>query len=190
MIRLFRLFTIVILLLTLGILLPSQEPQRQIIQGKLTETIDNIMSPIRLMRLQAQKPESTILMPVDGVRVSDVSDTWGAPRSGGRTHQGQDIFAARGTPVRAVVDGFVTRIGDSGLGGKHVFVTGAGGRRYYYAHLNEFAEIVYGDKVTTDTILGFVGNTGNAINTPPHLHFGVYTLSGAINPLPILANRP
>lgn len=189
MIRLFRLFLILVLLFTLGMLLPSQEPYRMIVQEILTKTIDNIMFPTRLTRLQAKLAESSILMPVEGVRVSDIADTWGAPRSGGRSHQGQDIFATRGTPIRSVVDGYVTRIANSGLGGKHVFVTGAGGRRYYYAHLDEFAELSYADKVTTDTVLGFVGNTGNAINTPPHLHFGVYSKSGAINPLPLIENR-
>ncbi len=159
------------------------------IKGAISKGLNNAVLPLRLAQLQFQKAETELLMPVDGVLLSDVSDTWGAPRSGGRKHEGQDIFAERGTPIRAVVDGFVTRVGNSGLGGKQVYVTGAGGRQYYYAHLDDFADVDYGDKVTTDTVLGFVGNTGNAINTPPHLHFGVYGGSGAINPYPLFKDR-
>ncbi len=159
------------------------------IRGAIGKSFNNAVLPLRLMQLQIQKAEMELLIPVDGVLVDHVTDTWGAPRSGGRKHEGQDIFAERGTPIRPVVAGYVTRVANRGLGGKQVYVTGAGGRQYYYAHLDDFADISYGDKVTTDTILGFVGNTGNAISTPPHLHFGVYTSSGAINPMPMFIDR-
>jgi murein DD-endopeptidase MepM/ murein hydrolase activator NlpD len=67
---------------------------------------------------------------------------------------------------------------------------GAGGRSYYYAHLDSYAQgISVGNWVTTETVLGYVGTTGNAQGTPPHLHFGVYTSTGAINPLPLLKDR-
>lgn len=145
--------------------------------------------PFQLAHLASQEPDTVLAMPVEGIRVSQVANTWGAPRSGGRSHQGQDIFAGKGTPIYSATPGFVTRVADGGLGGKHVFVTGAGGRRYYYAHLDAFAEIEIGDKVSSSSLLGYVGNTGNAQTTPPHLHFGVYTGAGAINPLPLLANR-
>jgi peptidoglycan LD-endopeptidase LytH len=63
-------------------------------------------------------------------------------------------------------------------------VIGAGGRVYYYAHLDRYAEnLKVGDAVTTETVIGYVGNSGNAKGTPPHLHFGVYTSTGAIDPL-------
>lgn len=72
-----------------------------------------------------------------------------------------------------------------------MFILGAGGRRYYYAHLEDFAsDLKAGDFVTVDTLIGYVGTSGNARGTPPHLHFGVYVAgSGAINPLPLLADR-
>ncbi|HJS23180.1 MAG TPA: M23 family metallopeptidase, partial [Pyrinomonadaceae bacterium] len=71
-----------------------------------------------------------------------------------------------------------------------VSVIGSGGRVYYYAHLDSYAKgIEVGDRVTTRTVLGYVGTTGNAQGTPPHLHFGVYTMTGAINPLPLLSDR-
>ena len=129
-------------------------------------------------------------MPVKGVTKGQIADTWGAARSAGRSHSGQDIFAKRGTPVYSATEGVVLRVGEGNLGGKVVFIYGAGGRRYYYAHLDDFApDLAAGDVVTTDTLLGYVGSTGNAKGTPPHLHFGVYAAGGAIDPLPLLADR-
>lgn len=140
-------------------------------------------------------PDETLDMPVAGIRVSQVTDTWGAPRGGGRAHEGQDIFAPRGTPVLAATDGWVYRIETRERGGKVVWVAGAGGMRYYYAHLDDWAEIAEGTFVTSGTVLGFVGNTGNALTTPPHLHFGIYSGSRrtcdrqVYDPLPLLVDR-
>jgi peptidoglycan LD-endopeptidase LytH len=142
-------------------------------------------------RLRAKEPDPKLLMPVDGVRVREVGDSWNAPRDGGkRRHEGQDIFARRGTPVYSATEGYVVRVGESRLGGQTVSVVGAGGRIYYYAHLDSFARnIGEGDYVTPETVLGYVGATGNARGTPPHLHFAVYSAGGAINPLPLLSDR-
>jgi len=105
-------------------------------------------------------------------------------------HQGQDIFAPRGTPIHSATEGYVVRIGENRLGGQTISVLGAGGRVYYYAHLDSYApSLDVGDYVTPETVLGAVGTTGNAKNTSPHLHFGVYAATGAINPLPLLADR-
>ena len=77
------------------------------------------------------------------------------------------------------------------MGGNTVLVLGAGGRSYYYAHLDGYAPgLAVGDYVTQEAVLGYVGTTGNAAGTAPHLHFGVYTPGGAIDPLPLLTNRP
>ena len=90
----------------------------------------------------------------------------------------------------SVTRGYIYNIGENNLGGQTVSVAGAGGRFYYYAHLDSYAQgIEEGDYVTQQTVLGYVGTTGNAQGTPPHLHFGVYTSGGAINPLPLLADR-
>ena len=146
--------------------------------------------PAKLFLLTREDPADILLMPVDDIRVAQIADTWGAPRSGGRRHQGQDIFAERGTPVRAGVTGFVTSLNGSRLGGTVVWVTGAGGWRYYYAHLDAHAPgLRLGDRVAPDTLLGYVGDSGNASGTPPHLHLGIYTPRGAVNPLLLLANR-
>ncbi len=140
--------------------------------------------------------DAELLMPVEGVTLGQVGDTWGAARSEGRTHEGTDIFAAEGTPVYAATPGYVYRVGDNPYGGLVVTVVGGGGVRYYYAHLSRYAEgLQEGQYVTTDTVLGYVGNTGNAAETPPHLHLGVY--SGlyetcewnAENPFPLLVDR-
>jgi len=121
-----------------------------------------------------------------------IADTWHAPRSGGRMHEGQDIFAPKGTKILSATNGYVYKIGENNLGGQTVSVISSGGRIYYYAHLDEYAPgLKVGDPVTTRTLLGFVGTTGNAQGTPPHLHFGVYTFGfgDAINPLPLITDR-
>ena len=152
--------------------------------------VPQVAVPYRLVKLQFEPADALIAMPVDGVRKAKVANTWGANRPGNRKHQGQDIFARRGTPVRSATGGIVVRISEGGLGGKAVWVAGRGGRSYYYAHLDDFApELQTGDIVSPYTVLGYVGTTGNARNTPPHLHFGVYTRTGAMDPLPLLMDR-
>lgn len=154
------------------------------------QTVERSAASIGMVRFYAMEPEAQIQMPVRGVKIKQIADTWQAPRSGERLHQGQDIFARRGTPVYSATEGYVLRIGENSLGGNIVSVLGKGGRVYYYAHLDKHAEnLSVGDYVTLETILGTVGTTGNAQGTPPHLHFGVYSSSGAINPLPLLTEK-
>jgi murein DD-endopeptidase MepM/ murein hydrolase activator NlpD len=130
--------------------------------------------------------------PVESGSQRDIGSSFGAARDGGaREHHGVDIFAERGTPVRAVIDGHV-RTGTGGIGGNHLWLSGGmlgrGGARYYYAHLEAFA-IESGDTVNKGEILGYVGNTGNARTTPPHLHFGIYS-GGPVDPAPYLKPEP
>lgn len=151
---------------------------------------DNLIFYGRVAYLYTQDPDRKIAMPLEDVLKRQIADTWGAPRGTGRRHEGQDIFAPKGTPVLSATNGYIYRIGENNLGGQTVSVIGAGGRVYYYAHLDKYAPgIEVGDPVTTRTVLGYVGTTGNAAGTPPHLHFGIYTMSGAINPLPLLTDR-
>jgi peptidoglycan LD-endopeptidase LytH len=168
------------------------------VTGGLSSTLRDVLArmtevivlPFHLARLSTQPPDSLLLMPVATAKVGRIADTWGAPRPGGRVHRGQDIFARRGTAVRSATAGYVVRMGNNALGGNAVVIAGAGGRRYYYAHLEAFAPgLRVGKHVTPETIIGFVGNTGNAVRTPPHLHFAVYTRAGATNPLPLLRDR-
>lgn len=138
---------------------------------------------MRLLRMPAPQ---ALPVPVQGVRSAALRDTWGGARSGGRRHEGIDIFAPRGTPVLSATEGIVSRVGTNNLGGKVVWVIGPGGQRHYYAHLNDYASIQAGQRVQAGSVLGYVGNTGNARGTPPHLHYGIYTGKGAINPYPLL----
>jgi murein DD-endopeptidase MepM/ murein hydrolase activator NlpD len=144
--------------------------------------------PVFALQLLLEDPPATLPVPVDRVKPRDLRDTWGAPRSNGRRHQGIDIFAPQGTPVRSATRGLIWRVGQNRLGGNVVWVLGPGGELHYYAHLDRFAGVAAGDIVERGGLLGYVGNTGNAQNTPYHLHYGIYTLSqGAINPFPRLA---
>lgn len=151
---------------------------------------DTAVFYLHVARLYTETPESRIAMPLENVRRQQIADTWQAPRGTSRRHEGQDIFAAKGTPVLSATTGYIYNIGDNNLGGQTVSVIGRGGRVYYYAHLDGYApQLREGDWVTTKTVLGYVGTTGNAQGTPPHLHFGVYASGGAINPLPLLSDR-
>ncbi|SRX52342.1 M23 family metallopeptidase [Aequorivita sp. CIP111184] len=122
--------------------------------------------------------------PVSGAGNKNIQSFWADPRdAGSRSHEGVDIFADRGTPVVAVTDGIVSSTGERGLGGKQVWLKdGIFGKTIYYAHLDSIA-VSEGKKVKIGDTLGFVGNTGNAKTTPPHLHFGIYKSKGAVNPL-------
>lgn len=118
---------------------------------------------------------------------ANIGSLWGAPRDGGtRNHEGIDIFARKGSPAIAAADGIVTGVKDGGIGGKVVWLR-ATDKDYtlYYAHLDQ--QLVQpGQLVKQGDTLGTVGNTGNARTTPAHLHFGVYTFRGPIDPLPFV----
>lgn len=135
--------------------------------------------------LRAMPAPDAIPVPVQGVEARRIADTFGAPRGRDRSHQGVDIFAPRGTPVLSATEGLVVSVRDEGLGGRQVWVLGPGHERHYYAHLDDWAlALRAGDRVRAGTQLGTVGDTGNARGTPPHLHYGIYTATGAIDPLP------
>ncbi|TGE24537.1 M23 family metallopeptidase [Hymenobacter aquaticus] len=126
--------------------------------------------------------------PVKGKSDVAVGSFWGADRDqGARRHEGIDIFARRGTPAVAAVPGLITRVGETKLGGKVVWLADARhGQHLYYAHLDK--QLVQpGQMVKAGDTLGLVGNTGNARTTNPHLHFGVYRAGrGAVDPFPFV----
>lgn len=112
------------------------------------------------------------------------ANTWGAPRSGGRRHKGVDMFAPRNTPLQAVVSGTV-RFSSNSLGGRATHVYGDDGVTYYYAHLEGYPSgISSGQRVSAGTIVGYLGNSGNARYTSPHLHFEIRPGGVAVNPYP------
>lgn len=145
-----------------------------------------IEAAIYAARLSAMPAPASLGMPVAGLGRKALRDTWHGPRSQGRRHEGIDIFARRGTPVVSATEGIVLSIGQNNLGGNVVWVLGPGGQRHYYAHLDQFADLSRGQRVEPGTVLGYVGNTGNARTTPPHLHYGIYGSDGALNPYPLL----
>jgi murein DD-endopeptidase MepM/ murein hydrolase activator NlpD len=127
---------------------------------------------------------------VGAVAGRDFSNDWGYPRSGGRTHQGNDIFANEGTPVVAIQAGVVVRTSptDRGLGGITVTYRTADGSEWYNAHLRTIADgIAPGVAVEAGQQVGTVGRTGNARTTPPHNHIGRRYNGSWVNPYPSIA---
>ncbi len=118
------------------------------------------------------------------------TDTWGAPRSGGRTHQGVDMFAGRRTPVVAPVSGTVEHRSND-LGGLSFHLWGDDGNYYYGTHLSAYGPIE--GWVAAGTVVGYVGDTGNAAGTGTHLHFEIHPgrqrgdPPAAVNPTPTVA---
>jgi peptidoglycan LD-endopeptidase LytH len=167
----------VILLLIIVLLAPLAKPH-----------IQDALFMIHLMR---QSPSTSLPVPVEGVSERQLTDTWRAPRSEGREHQGVDIFAPKGTPVQSTTRGVVWKIGQNRLGGNVVWILGPGGRLHYYARLDHFSHIKPRDRIEQGTIVGYVGNTGNARGTHPHLHYGIYSMTGSgQNPYPLLLKLP
>jgi hypothetical protein len=126
------------------------------------------------------------VFPIDGAVW--YSDDFGAPRAVGGGHTGNDIFARKGTPVVAVQAGTVNELRYRSLGGNSFHLSNDAGDYFYYAHLLRYAAgIGNGSVVEAGQVLGYVGNTGNAITTPPHLHFEIHPGGGdPIDPYPYL----
>lgn len=143
--------------------------------------------PRTLWELGRMPAPDELPMPVPSVAPDRVADTWGAARGGDRSHEGVDIFAPRGTPVVSATRGVVSAVRESGLGGKQVWVIGPAMERHYYAHLDDWVEgLADRQVVQAGAPLGYVGDSGNARGTPPHLHYGIYGSQGAQDPLPRL----
>ena len=134
----------------------------------------------------SEPPPSALACPVDGATA--FSDSWGALRGSGRTHEGVDMISVRGTPLVAIETGTVLSMHRGGLGGVIVWLRGQGGDTYYYAHLDGWAPgLSPGDDLQVGQLLGYVGNTGNARYTIAHLHFEFHPGGGnAVNPYPLV----
>lgn len=137
-----------------------------------------------------------ITFPVSGG--ANYVDSFGAPRSGGRSHEGQDLMGAKGTPLVAAVAGVVTRIRHdvSGLSGNSLTIRADDGWTYVYIHLNNdspgtddglnpyqyaFAPgLVVGQRVAAGELVAYLGDSGNAESTTPHLHFEIHAPDGVV----------
>ncbi|SDH38692.1 Murein DD-endopeptidase MepM and murein hydrolase activator NlpD, contain LysM domain [Pedobacter terrae] len=174
---------------------------------KLIASADTLNNPIvfdvdetgtYLIRLQPELLQSvayeleittgpSLAFPVKSKNTNSIKSYWGDGRdNNARKHEGVDIFGNFRTPVLAISEGTVTRVNENNLGGKVVWMRPKG-KNYtlYYAHLDEQIA-VEGQEVKIGDTLGLMGNTGNARSTPTHLHFGIYTANGAVNPLPFI----
>jgi peptidoglycan LD-endopeptidase LytH len=137
----------------------------------------------------AHRTSAAFAFPVKGRTTSAVQSFFLDPRDNNtREHHGIDIFAPRHTPVLAVADGYVTSVATTPRGGHVVWIWHPERRQsHYYAHLQKQV-VTTGTHVKAGDVVGYVGNTGNARTTPPHLHFGIYSRGdGPINPLPWVA---
>ena len=116
-----------------------------------------------------------LLIPVEGIRPEQLRDSFRAARSAG-AHEAIDIMAPRGTPVRAVEDGRILKMGSNRAGGITLYQSDPGGRYvYYYAHLDRYApDLAVGQLLRRGDLIGAVGSSGNAPAHAPHLHFAIY----------------
>lgn len=139
--------------------------------------------PVAEATEDGDEPAGDVACPIGEPR--EFTDTWGAARSGGRTHLGVDMLAPMDTPIYAYEDGTIARVGSNTLGGNTISLDGASGDQYYYAHLSRYVDgLAAGQQVAAGEQIGFTGDTGNAAGTP-HLHFEVHPGGGdAVNPYP------
>lgn len=157
--------------------------------------------PIAPKSITAEKLPSGLVLPVQGVRVDQLTDTWGQSREGGkRAHQAIDIMAPGGTLVLSALPGTVEKLFSSERGGITAYVrTDDGQWTLYYAHLQGYAAgLAEGQHVKQGQVIGYVGDTGDAGPGNTHLHFAINRMAPgerwwqgtAINPYPILAGKP
>jgi murein DD-endopeptidase MepM/ murein hydrolase activator NlpD len=156
----------------------TMEGQRQRLQDQLSQ------QEVAWQTALLQRPGYAF--PVAGAH--NFTDTFGAARSDVPVHVGNDLFAAFGTPIVAVADGRLYRVGTLKISGNRLWLRDKKGYRYFYCHLSDFAAAAYnGADVHAGEVIGFVGNTGDAEPTPPHLHFEVHMPDGAVvDPYPYL----
>jgi peptidoglycan LD-endopeptidase LytH len=183
------LWRLVAAILRLGVALIVIAASLSLAHWALADRLPPVLQhPVVAWRLVRADAPTHLPVPVAGVQRSALRDTWHAARPGDRLHEGIDIFAPRGREVLSTTPGIVVSLASTDLGGLVVRVLGPGGQWHYYAHLDRHGPIEPGQIVEAGALLGFVGNTGNARDTPPHLHYAIYApAGGAINPYPLLA---
>lgn len=178
-------------LVSFSLIAPAEAATRRSYGSTRTERNESSYSSRRLPSAAQRKanalakedPLAVIPIPILlGIEPKDFGDTWGDARSNGRTHEGTDILAPKNAYIVAPSESVVSDIGEGANGGNFVYTINPGGERYYFAHLDAYAEgLEVGDILEKGDLIGYVGNTGNASGGAPHLHFGIYA-GGAQNP--------
>lgn len=156
------------------------QSQKNAIDARLSEVSALVDKLRRALAAQYHGPPPPGGLPLQACPApgSSFTDDFGAPRSGGRTHQGIDMLAPFGTPIRAAQSGRFQQ-DYNGLGGISAFVNAGNGDYTYYAHMQGYAGVGNGATVPAGTVIGYVGNTGDASGGPPHLHFEYHPGGGA-----------
>lgn len=177
---------------------PVQAPQSQASSKQVAPAVPEPIPPKPPVAV-VPLPPSGLLIPVEGVKASRLTDTFDDSRGHGRVHDAIDIMAPKGTPVLAAQDGRIVKLFRSDAGGITIYQFDRSEKfTYYYAHLKGYApDIVEGKKVKRGDLIGYVGSTGNASANAPHLHFAIFVLGPkkrwwegtAINPYPLLTGR-
>ena len=179
---------------TSGVSSPETAVARETVVPRST-AIEAAPLPLGDAMLALQKRHLRI--PVEGVSAGDLQDTFDDARAIGRRHDAIDIMAPRGTEVHAVDDGTIAKLFTSKAGGLTIYqFDPTQSFSYYYAHLDRYATgIAEHQPVRGGQLLGYVGSTGNASESAPHLHFAIARLGtdhswwkgDPINPYPLLA---
>lgn len=178
----------------------EEAAKRQRLQGSIKAPPVNLLPAPELKRLEAvakgEPPKKVVSagrfgnfsLPISGA--VGFADTWGAPRSGGRRHQGTDVMAPCGAAVVAVTDGIISRLASGGSGGIMAYIRAGNGDQFFYAHLQSYAGgAAQGKRVAAGDLIGYNGRTGNAAGGPCHVHFEWHPGGGsAVNPYPLLAS--
>jgi murein DD-endopeptidase MepM/ murein hydrolase activator NlpD len=173
---------------------PKEAPKPDDEDGAKKDTPDSRLPPIRQIPFNVF-PKLTAggyVFPVYGP--ASYTNSFGAPRANTGWHHGEDIFAPLGAPILAVANGIVFSVGWNDVGGLRLWLQDLAGNEFYYAHLSAFSPLaVNGAQVRAGDVLGFMGNTGDAEATPPHLHFEIHPAAlmymgydGVVAPYPYL----
>jgi peptidoglycan LD-endopeptidase LytH len=165
-------------------------------QAELEGELDTAQTQVRTLEQRAARQrvidrggqQGTYACPLDR-GLTHFVDSWGFPRSGGRSHKGTDIMGPMGVPVYAFTSGVISRHSAGALSGRSLYLRGDDGNTYFYAHLQGYAPAgVVGSRVVAGDHIAYNGDTGNARGGAPHIHFEQHPGGGAaVNPYPYLA---
>ena len=183
-----------------AVIAPGSLPPAPVVPTDLSEAD----LPLRPVQAAGAAPAAAgdgapkLLIPVEGMKLAQLSDNFDQPRGAERHHEALDIMAAKGTKVLAVADGKVAKLFDSKAGGLTVYQFDPNEKlAYYYAHLDNYADgLKEGAVIKRGDVIGYVGVTGNSSPTAPHLHFAVFELTPEkqwwkgtpLNPFPMMAD--